>query len=1677
MANSCVYLPKGASRQKLFLRLKSEFGHNPAAFIYNKVTGEEFIDRYKDTLVFDEGIPTYESIMQNDAVVAFIGEDNILKGINKTQPHLDDTLENAAILVEQAHQYNVDPNNQRYVAFVDYDDSKKLTITVVPRTPSNVSIADNQYKIQKLNERISGILSPIGITVSTLSSYETSVGRVGLTDFNKAVDAANGLASMMSIANNMEGAKALSEEFSHFLVGVYKDDSLVRRSLSILTNKDVAREVLGDSYDKVYEFYDGDRNLIAEEALGHILRDTLLNQESPANMETSGSRFKALFKRAINYIVNLFKGYSPTTIQDSINYVNSNMTQLAQEVLSDKKTITKESVKASQREAKFNALSEKAETQIKVLKGIEERAYKSIFLQQDLLGEKGTKYKERAAKFATNIHKIFKGDFKQEETVAAIASYLSLSHKNLDKMFHELENIENLSVEDRFILLRNILYTLQAYAPTIKELKDITESSYLQDEHIASQVYVAGDVDNELKDYETREYIETEDTSSMSPKAIADKIVEDSSDWELSDDESHYVNKKTGEKALRVTSIVSASLEEAAFDKNSPWYTPSTNIGTGVDEFVRDFLAGRITEKDGKFTVNGKALDKVYPNATNEALNTLATKLKAFQEEQARKGITIIPRDVTVNGIITSMDASGQPHKINAVGTLDLLGYDEEGNWYVYDIKTYRSDIDEDKKNKYAQQITLYKDFLEQKYGIKVKNMAILPINVHYPTPAGAHGGTAGYTVNTTKPEGYNGRTGNQLSVDGRIFKGANPTLGFNDETLIPVSSRKTNATYSQLGGTEPVDNVKTMLDALTSMDRLYTSLANSFNEKAEKYFADYLKEFVGDNIKVREVDEETGKFTGRMIEVSVETLIKKAPKDSTVAQRWLTTMADNPDAFLQIYAKIVGIAKHEKRLKVISKSQEILALAKEYEGKGVTNYDWMYEDDKKNYILHLVINGRDYSYDRSAYEKAKADYMQELNEKYGEFPEVGTDSYDKKTSALLSWIEHNTIVVEQSTVNKKGRTITHPVTIPSPTLYPSRYNSLTTAQKEFYDKWIAIKEDLDSYLPKDATTTTNTIKIRKSGYERLKGSLQGDAVANFVEGVKARVMQSYDDDFTYNKGIKGFTGEQVYKLPLFYINAQETEDITTDAIGSLIAYADMVYNYDAMNQVVNPLEIGKFLAEKRDVTKLGGNGRKTFDEFSFGNMHVKNPLYEDNTSNFMALLNDFMESKVYGKYMKDAGSWEVKGKQVDKNKIAGLALKLGSTVQLGFNALAGMANAATGVSMQNIEAVAGEFFNARELAKADKEFLAAAPAFLGDIGQRIKTSKLSLFDEMFDVRQNFSKEIRHKSWVNKNLLLRVFGPNIQYICQDAGDHWLYNRSAIAIALRHKLKYKGGEISLWDALEVVDVDPNNPELGKKLVLKEGVTNLDGSAFTQEDIIKITDRIGYINRHCFGVYDQENSIAARRVILGRFVMQYRDWIPAQFRYRFGSKTTNLNKGEGELVEGYYRTLGKFILDMADEIKNGEKNIGELWDELEDYEKANIKRALAEMIQLIGVYIIAGILKGSKDKDREYSWARNALCYLFTREKTELGALVPWSMPGEMIRIVKSPFAATSVVSDFYNLRLLLDPRNYFDEIQSGDFKGHSSAYRAFMRSPLTLYYRTFKRQLEPDKAEKFYESLK
>ena len=247
-------------------------------------------------------------------------------------------------------------------------------------------------------------------------------------------------------------------------------------------------------------------------------------------------------------------------------------------------------------------------------------------------------------------------------------------------------------------------------------------------------------------------------------RVIADRITDDSKLIQLAPDGSGYINTKTGKKYSRVTSIIQADTEaNDRFDPNSPWILPSTNIGTGVDEFVRDFFAG-------EFHDNGKLISNFfydYPNATSAQWKHFAQELQSLKNAFDANGITVIPRNVTVTGTLNVIDSEGKTHTIDVAGTLDLLAYDQEGNFYIYDMKTVISNIDQHKEDKYARQLSLYKKFLENTYGINIKSLSIIPIKVEYPEPKGWKGSTNEYTI----------IQGNQLAINDEEYKNAKPQL------------------------------------------------------------------------------------------------------------------------------------------------------------------------------------------------------------------------------------------------------------------------------------------------------------------------------------------------------------------------------------------------------------------------------------------------------------------------------------------------------------------------------------------------------------------------------------------------------------------------------------------------------------------------------------------------------------------------------------------------------------------------------------------------------------------------------------------------------------------------------------------------------------------------------------
>ena len=682
------------------------------------------------------------------------------------------------------------------------------------------------------------------------------------------------------------------------------------------------------------------------------------------------------------------------------------------------------------------------------------------------------------------------------------------------------------------------------------------------------------------------------------------------------------------------------------------------------------------------------------------------------------------------------------------------------------------------------------------------------------------------------------------------------------------------------------------------------------------------------------------------------------------------------------------------------------------------------------------------------------------LNEKYGKNP-IGEDA-EKYKRERQAWFDANMEIVN----GKK---------VPRMSIYGNKqYQRLNKAQKEYYDTVMNIKSQLDSYLPEKYTTLTNAVKIRKDLLERVKASNNvRSGVKQIWESIKDEFVRRTDDvDFGDRATIKDFEGNEVQVLPIYFTKLKEGEDandLSTDIVSTLTAYAAMVNDFDEMNKVIDVLELGRDLLKERQVVQTQG-GKPLIEKFKIIGRKVESKLTKEGEgTRFVERLNDFFNMQVYGKYMADEGTF---GKtNIDKGKVANFINKVTSMNNLALNVLSGISNLATGRIMMRIESLAGEFFNEKNTITADRIYGKALPAYLAEIGSRVKTSKLALWDELFNVMQEYEQDVREVNFDRKTWFSKMFGTSTLFFMNNAGEHWMQNRTSLALADAYKMKAPNGKIvSLWDAMEVVPIDKNNKKLGAKLQLKQGYKKADGSDFTQDDIIKFSRRSAAINQRMHGIYNKADRSAVQRLAIGRMGMMFRKWIKPSLNRRF--KSASYNYDLDAWTEGYYRTSGRFLLQLARDLRETQFNIAARWNELTSTEKANIKRALTETGHFLAVMAIIGLIEWSDDKDRP--WLVRMTEYQMRRLYTELGAMIPGkSMISEGLKIIKSPAAGVNTIENILDLTKLLNPWNYTDEIQSGRYEGHSTAYKSFFESPVIPMNRTIYRGLHPETGIPFF----
>lgn len=286
---------------------------------------------------------------------------------------------------------------------------------------------------------------------------------------------------------------------------------------------------------------------------------------------------------------------------------------------------------------------------------------------------------------------------------------------------------------------------------------------------------------------------------------IMKKIIEDSKKVRLSSDRKNYENS-SGRKNARVTSIIKAA-------KGSKKATPSSRpnpaplIGNSVDEFVRDIFLGKVyRNQEGKWetTVRDKdtntestttAIDTVYPNANVKQLNAFADQVQKAKETLESLGYTISSEYINARGDLEVVDNNDELQLISTSGVLDLLSYDDNGDFHIIDMKTTLSGVTEDEKIEYSRQLSIYAKFLEDTYGIKVKSIQVMPIQVSWEVPNSTT--NIEYSESTTTP--------NQVMVKDlatqkeHTYKNAKPTL----QELIPLERVKVELDWNSLSDEE----------------------------------------------------------------------------------------------------------------------------------------------------------------------------------------------------------------------------------------------------------------------------------------------------------------------------------------------------------------------------------------------------------------------------------------------------------------------------------------------------------------------------------------------------------------------------------------------------------------------------------------------------------------------------------------------------------------------------------------------------------------------------------------------------------------------------------------------------------------------------------------------------------
>lgn len=597
---------------------------------------------------------------------------------------------------------------------------------------------------------------------------------------------------------------------------------------------------------------------------------------------------------------------------------------------------------------------------------------------------------------------------------------------------------------------------------------------------------------------------------------------------------------------------------------------------------------------------------------------------------------------------------------------------------------------------------------------------------------------------------------------------------------------------------------------------------------------------------------------------------------------------------------------------------------------------------------------------------------------------------------------------------------INGPAIQPKKSLYDNskQYNKIMQS-KELRDLYNAVLDTmreankLISYF-----TSTDTYKMPQIEARMLQVLSRSNSLFDAIGYAFNDVITTKSDDTDYvDEFLVKPNGQPLKLIPTRYIKMlSNTNNISTDAIGSVIQYYSMALNYSGMSEQQDKIEILlKLLYESTMTTKKGYKGK--------GSM------------NYYQQAQALVDRIMYGRKV-DPIKVNVGGKEINISKALNNIRNWVSKVNLSFNFNTIGVSFLTDATYTTLEAKLGRFFNSKDFSYAKKRFLQELPEILANTGNPVPTTVVGYLMQLNQVVRD-NQEIFSR--LDQSAALRAMNQHFWYLGYTQSDYTVKSHSLISIYHSYKLIKNNGFMSRDQFVN--KFYSNNRKKGEvEFDHLDSITLIDAyekykdgfrvkpqyqEFVTQSLQDQVKNRIEIVTKRIDGTLRDIDKAKIHANSVTAYLTQHRNFMINGLHQRFKGRT--YNQDMQVIEDGYYPTTYRFLSNVIGNKHYAIKQILEDYNNLDESEQYAIRRVLYDLALVASTTIVALTVMHIVDSDDDYSnWFTEEIAYLALRSAFEFRSMYN---PVELMSLIKSPTAAFSYFENQYNILGILNPLNY------------------------------------------------